>query len=100
MGLHRLLAGSYTAFSLVQFLVVLVVLLVPTTFMGGTLPILTQALMRGEQPIARTVGMLYSVNTFGAVLGVVAAGYWLLPALGNRATVALAVVSTGELQPT
>ena len=94
VGLHRLLAGSYTAFSLVQFLVVLVVLLVPTTLMGGTLPILTQALVRGgDQPIARTVGMLYSVNTFGAVLGVVAAGYWLLPALGNRATVALAVVA-------
>jgi spermidine synthase len=93
VGLYRLLATSYGVFSFVQFLIAFALLLVPTILMGGTLPILTQALVRGSQGIGRTVGTLYAVNTLGAVLGVVAAGYWLLPALGNRATVAIAVVA-------
>src|SRR5206468_1252401 len=93
VGLSRLLVTSYTAFSLVQFVVVFVLLLVPTTLMGATLPILTQVLAAADARIGRTVGILYATNTFGAVLGVLAAGYWLLPAVGNRATVAAAVVA-------
>jgi spermidine synthase len=92
LGLHRLLSFSYDAFSFVQFLVVFAVLLVPTTLMGGTLPVLSQALVRGERGLGRMVGTLYAVNTFGAVLGVVAAGYVLLPALGNRGAIAVAGV--------
>src|SRR5215468_10512498 len=90
LGLDRLLSFSYDAFSFVQFLVVFAVLLVPTTLMGGTLPVLSQALVRSERGLGRMVGTLYAVNTFGAVLGVVAAGYVLLPALGNRGAIAVA----------
>jgi spermidine synthase len=92
LGLHRLLSVSYGLFSFVQFLLVFALLLIPTTLMGGTLPILSQALV-GEDGIGRTVGILYGVNTFGAVAGVIVAGYALLPALGNRATLAVAVVA-------
>jgi spermidine synthase len=91
VGLYPLLTASYTAFSFVQFLVVFALLLVPTTFMGGTLPILTQTLARRKDGVGGSVGALYAVNTFGAVLGVVSAGYGLLPAIGNRGTVAIAV---------
>jgi spermidine synthase len=55
-GLYRLLSVSYEAFSFVQFLLVFAILLVPTTLMGGTLPILSQALVSGEGGIGRTVG--------------------------------------------
>jgi spermidine synthase len=92
LGLHHVLSFSYDAFSFVQFLVVFAILLVPTTLMGGTLPILTQALAEREGEVGRTVGMLYGVNTFGAVVGVVMAGYVLLPALGNQATIAVAAI--------
>ena len=43
--------------------------------------------------IARTVGMLYAVNTFGAVVGVALAGYVLLPAFGNRTVLWAAAAS-------
>ena len=46
LGLHRLLGLSPVAFGLVQFVIVFVLLLVPTTLMGGTLPVLGQALAR------------------------------------------------------
>lgn len=93
LGLDRLLSFSYDAFSFVQFLVVLSVLLVPTTLMGGTLPVLSQALIKRDRGLGRTVGMLYAVNTFGAVGGVIVAGYLLLPAIGNHSTTALAATA-------
>ena len=92
LGLHGLLSSSYAAFSLVQFGLVFALLLVPTTLMGGTLPVLCQALA-GREGIGRTAGFLYGANTFGAVAGVVLAGYVLLPALGNRAALCVAVAA-------
>ncbi len=89
-GLHGALRLSYDAFSFVQFLLIALLLVIPTAFMGGTLPILSQALVRQEAELGRKVGALYAVNTFGAVVGVVLAGYVLLPALGNHLTLAIA----------
>jgi len=92
-SLYPLLTLSYEAFSFTQFLLVFAILLVPTALMGGTLPVLSQAFVRDEAEIGRTVGLFYAMNTFGAVTGVFLAGYQLLPALGNRLTLAVAVVA-------
>ena len=93
LGLFRALEPSYNVFSLVQFLIVFAFLLVPTVLMGGTLPILGQAFARQETGLGRAAGVLYAVNTFGAVVGVAVAGYVLIPALGNRATIAIAAIT-------
>ena len=98
LGLHATLTASYTTFSLVQFSLVFAVLLVPTALMGATLPVLVQGTVRKEGEVSRTVGRLYAVNTFGAVLGVALTGYFLLPEWGNRAVLwgaALANVAIG-----
>lgn len=92
LGLQRMLGLSPLAFGFVQFVIVFLLLLVPTTLMGGTLPVLSQALARQGSPPGRIIGALYAANTFGAVFGVAVAGYVLLPALGNRLTVATGVV--------
>jgi spermidine synthase len=84
LSLARGLALSYGSFTLVQFTLVGLVLLVPTTLMGGTLPVLAQALTRDPGRLGRTIGLLYAINTFGAVAGVALAGYLMLPAIGNR----------------
>src|SRR5262245_6429557 len=76
-------------FGAVQFLWMSALLLIPTALMGGTLPVLSQALTRSETGAARLVGALYAVNTLGAALGTALAGYMLLPALGNRATLGM-----------
>lgn len=93
VDLHRAVDLSYDAFSFVQFLVVFSLLLVPTTLMGGTLPILSQVIVAQGDAMARPVGLLYALNTFGAVLGVALAGYSLLPGLGNRTTLWLAAAA-------
>ncbi len=93
----------------VRFLLCTCVLIVPTTCMGATLPLLVRQLTLGrpsrgadgERPtrgsdatgggeIGRSVGRLYGINTLGAVFGTVGAGFWLIPALGLSATTRLA----------
>jgi spermidine synthase len=82
---------SFYAFTLIQFLLVSLVLIVPTTCMGATLPILSKWAVREESSLGVTIGRLYALNTFGAVCGTALSGFVLLPALGVRQTLWIAV---------
>ena len=63
------------------------VLLVPTTLMGGTLPVLTRALAAGNrEALPPALGRLYGLNTLGAVLGTALAGFFLIEHVGIRAS--------------
>jgi len=64
-----------------------VILMIPTGLMGATLPLLARYAVRRESEIGRRVGVLYSVNTMGAVVGAAATGFLILPMLGLRNTV-------------
>jgi spermidine synthase len=77
---------SYEGFTVSQVMLACAVVFVPATLMGATLPLLSHGLSDGSDRPRRMAGGLYAANTAGAVLGALAAGYWLLPALGNRAT--------------
>jgi spermidine synthase len=54
----------------------------PAVLMGATIPLLTQALSRGPEDATRIHALVYGSNTLGAFAGALAAGYWLVPALG------------------
>src|SRR5256885_2575985 len=63
------------------------VLLVPTTLMGGTLPVLTRALTGTDRAaLKRWLGRLYGLNTLGAVIGAGLAGFVLIEHVGIRAS--------------
>src|SRR5687768_4072954 len=78
---------GFFAFSLWRFLLTSLMLLVPTTLMGATLPVLSAALLRHR---STAVARLYACNLAGAILGTLAAGFVLLPALGVRTTIVIA----------
>jgi spermidine synthase len=78
---------GFYAFSLWRFVLSCLVLLVPTTLMGATLPILSAALLRSLNHKATAVTRLYTCNLLGAIFGTVAAGFFLLPFLGVRLTI-------------
>ncbi|MGA1842909.1 MAG: fused MFS/spermidine synthase, partial [bacterium] len=84
--------SSFYLFSLIRFFFCGILLLLPTTLMGATLPVLTKFFIRASDRIGWTVGKLYAVNTFGAVLGVFSAGFLLVPAWGVRNTIYLAAM--------
>ncbi len=90
LTLYRSLGLSFYTFSLAQFALVFLILVVPTTLMGASLPVLAKFFVDRVEGLGRKVGDLYALNTFGAVGGSAAAGFFLLPAIGVKATTALA----------
>ena len=66
------------------------VLLLPTFLMGGTLPVLVGAMVRHSMEVGPRLARLYWVNTLGAVVGTLAAGFLLLPVTGLKITIAIA----------
>ena len=83
---------GFFAFSLWRFLLSCVMLLVPTTLMGATLPLLSAALLRARGQSSTSVTKLYTRNLTGAICGSVVAGFLLLPTFGVRATIYVAAV--------
>jgi spermidine synthase len=69
-------------FFAVQFILVAAVLVVPTTLMGGTLPLVARFAVLSARNLGGRVGSLYAANTVGAAAGVALATYGLLPWLG------------------
>ncbi len=62
------------------------IILVPTTLMGGTLPVLSKVFVRREQDLGLKVSLLYALNTFGAMLGTFLTGFFLIRSLGMAHT--------------
>lgn len=52
-----------------------VLLLIPTTLMGATLPMLVALLVRRQLTVGVSIGGLYCINTLGAALGAIAVGF-------------------------
>ncbi|HKX60745.1 MAG TPA: fused MFS/spermidine synthase, partial [Verrucomicrobiae bacterium] len=81
----KLTHASFVTFSLVRFALSALVLLVPTFLMGATLPVASNLVGRDAHG-ERRIGLLYSFNTLGAVLGCLAAGLILFPSIGLAGT--------------
>jgi spermidine synthase len=78
---------GYYAFNIWRFVLSSLVLLIPTTLMGATLPVLAAAIFRSNSFTKTSVARLYSCNLIGAIVGTLAAGFVLLPQLGVRMTI-------------
>ncbi len=91
-------ADSYE-FMFARFLCVLPLLIVPTTLMGGTLPLLAQHFVGVDESAQASsrIGALYAVNTAGAVLGTLVGNFVLMPWIGVKATNLSAVAINGAL---
>lgn len=89
-GLVGVDAGLWTL-TVVRFLAATVLLIIPTMCMGATLPVLTVPLVEIERT-GEGVGMLYFVNTLGAVVGAALAGFLLVRFLGLDWSLYVAVV--------
>jgi len=95
--------GAPLRFGLVRLAVSLAALGLPAAAMGATFPVAAAALADAQPPLASDrrvasvdaaagAGALYAANTAGAAAGAIAAGFWLIPSLGLRATTWVGVV--------
>src|SRR5712691_10538077 len=73
-----------------RFVLSFLILLVPTTAMGLTLPVLMEDPVLGRTNFGRAIGLLYGFNTLGAVAGALIGEAYLVKAFGLRGTALLA----------
>jgi spermidine synthase len=69
-----------------RFVVSFLILLVPTTAMGLTLPVIIEDSLLREIEFSRAIGFLYGANTLGAMLGAVLSEAYLIGAFGLYGT--------------
>lgn len=66
----------------------------PAVLMGGTVPLLTQALARGLDDATRFHALVYAFNTTGAFAGALVGGFVVLPRFGlNRVVVGMGLIN-------
>jgi spermidine synthase len=85
-------SASFHVFTLLRFILCTAALIVPTTLMGATLPVVVKFAARSLSGIGSTIASLYAVNTFGAMFGAFAAGFFLIELIGVRASFLLAAL--------
>ncbi len=69
-----------------RLFIAFILLLIPSTAMGMTLPLLAKALAGYDPHFGRVLGQLYGWNTLGAVAGVIIGEAYLIAALGVHGT--------------
>ncbi|MFN8532282.1 MAG: fused MFS/spermidine synthase [Dehalococcoidia bacterium] len=96
----------------VRFGLAFLIMLLPTTLMGITLPLVVRAVVQRAGSLAKAVSLLYAANTFGAIVGAFSAGFVFIGAFGVPATVGIAaafnlgvgalwiLLAAGPLRPT
>ncbi len=83
---YPLFDHSTTTLFALRFALLFVLFLVPTFFMGGTLPLLLDGLISRDRNIGVGTSALYGIHTLGAVAGVLATSYVAIPVLGLSGT--------------
>jgi spermidine synthase len=78
---------------LLRGLLAAVFLIVPVTLMGTTLPLLAKAVVRQGQGKGRRIGLLYGINTFGAVTGCFITGFYFIELFGYTRTTLIGAVA-------
>ena len=82
LGFYAAAEPGPVLFGVFQCAALGVLLLAPTTCMGATLPLLGRFVTTRVGHVGDRIGLLYGVNTFGAVAGIAVSGFFLLPSLG------------------
>jgi spermidine synthase len=75
-----------------RFACALAALIVPTTLMGATLPLVVASPLVRQGAIASRIGALYGTNTAGAICGAILTGFYLIGNIGIRSTFIWAAV--------
>lgn len=98
LAVHRAAPESLGWLTVARLVCSFAILAVPTALMGMTLPLLSAAVnthtTRQASPgsTGATIGRLYALNTAGAMVGTLATGFFLIPAIGIERTFLVAAV--------
>src|SRR5688500_17675055 len=82
IAMHASLPDSPAAITVIRFVICFLVLIVPTSRMGATLPLIVMSAVARDDRIGGKIGLLYAVNTTGAIAGALVAGFYLISEIG------------------
>jgi spermidine synthase len=88
--IYAVAPNSLGVVTLARCVMTIAVLIVPTALMGATLPLVIKSSAFRTQELGERIGLLYSANTTGAIVGTLAAGLYLIPGPGIHRTFLLA----------
>lgn len=84
--------GNQQWLVLLKFIFSVILLIIPTTLMGGTFPILAKYVGNRRNKLEKRGTILYAVNTIGAAIGAFVTGFYLIERYGMKITYTLAVI--------
>ena len=82
ISVHPMLPSSVVALTAIRFVVAFLLLIVPTSLMGATLPLVIKSAVTRDARIGSRIGLLYAINTTGAIAGALSAGFYFISELG------------------
>ncbi len=88
--LYPFLGDTPVRLTALRFALSFIALLIPTTLLGATLPVLVKLVTKNDAGVAESAGRLYAVNSLGAALGTLLAATSLIPLLGVNGSLYLA----------
>ena len=109
IAIHPALPKSLAALTVIRFVVAFLLLIVPTSMMGATLPLVIKSAVAREERVGGRIGLLYAINTAGAIAGALVAGFYFLAELGvarsfqiaaaTNLVIALVAIAAGYAMP-
>ena len=108
MGLMKIYPSIYVAFaqvdddsilylSVIRILFSILALVIPTTLMGGTLPVLSRFVSCQPENLRSYLSFLYGFNTLGAVLGALLSGFLFLRIYSVSTTLYIAIAANAVI---
>jgi spermidine synthase len=86
--------GAGAMFPLIRILSCIVMVMVPALALGATFPMAIRWFARASSEPAKESSRLYFVNTVGAAVGSMLAGFVLIPSIGMRGTIYVAMAGS------
>ncbi|MCP5106481.1 MAG: tetratricopeptide repeat protein [bacterium] len=90
--LHATFSQSDVTLQVFNFLLVFLVMILPTLLLGATFPLVSQLLIRNYKHLGKEIGTVYFWNTMGSTLGAFLAGFLFIPLIGIKNSIVLAVI--------
>jgi spermidine synthase len=82
----KLYPQNYQFITFYQFALALLIMIIPTTLMGATLPLIGKIVSRKVDSVGSSIGNIYFFNTFGAIFGAFLTGFLFIPWFGTLDT--------------
>ena len=86
---------TWSSYNVGRFFECAIILFIPTLLMGIVFPLIACIAKTREESGSRVIGNIYFVNTLGAIVGSIVAGFILVPFIGCKGSIML--LSSGYL---